>query len=196
MKSETRPPRGRKALSSGGFVVLIRSFSAPAAIRRVGNRFPPGIAVSFRNSAPARKIFPLRYHRLKSLLNQSGLFRAVVQKLRRRARQQLRRAHAAHFLVVRREGRAVRHTRQLRNAGSGYLHRCDRRRHAFHAGGLPFNSTRIVRRNPTDSFDPTLTEIEAREQVFRLWQFLRDNIKSTNKFQKAGTTLPLFSSNK
>ncbi len=46
----------------------------------------------------------------------------------------------------------------------------------LHDGILHFNSTRIVRRNPTDSFDLTLAEIEAREQVFELWQFLRDNI--------------------
>ena len=38
----------------------------------------------------------------------------------------------------------------------------------LHDGILHFNSTRIVRRNPTDSFDLTLAEIEAREQVYEL----------------------------
>lgn len=41
---------------------------------------------------------------------------------------------------------------------------------------LHFNSTRIVRKNPVDAFDITAAEIEAREQVFELYHFLKDNI--------------------
>ena len=45
-------------------------------------------------------------------------------------------------------------------------------------GIIHFNSTRIVRRNPVDAADVTLAEIEAREQVFELFNFLRDNFES------------------
>lgn len=38
---------------------------------------------------------------------------------------------------------------------------------------LHFNSTRIIKRNPTDAFDLTKAEIEAREQVFELYEFLK-----------------------
>lgn len=47
---------------------------------------------------------------------------------------------------------------------------------------LHFNSTRIIRRNPVDAFDLTKAEIEAREQVFELFDFLKKNIDG---FQKA-----------
>ena len=43
-------------------------------------------------------------------------------------------------------------------------------------GVLHFNTTRIVRRNPTDPFDVTAAEIEAREQVFEIQKFLKENI--------------------
>ena len=43
-------------------------------------------------------------------------------------------------------------------------------------GVLHFNSTRVVRRNPVDSFDLTLAEIEAREQAFELFRFLQTHI--------------------
>ena len=38
---------------------------------------------------------------------------------------------------------------------------------------LHFNSTRIIKRNPTDAFDLNKAEIEAREQVFELYEFLK-----------------------
>lgn len=41
---------------------------------------------------------------------------------------------------------------------------------------LHFNTTRIVRKNPTDPFDVTQAEIEAREQVFEMHTFLKENI--------------------
>lgn len=43
---------------------------------------------------------------------------------------------------------------------------------------LHLNSTRIVKRNPVDACDITLAEIEAREQCFELFDFLRNNFKS------------------
>ena len=45
-------------------------------------------------------------------------------------------------------------------------------------GVLPFNSTRIVKKNPTDAFDITKAEIEAREQMFELITFLKSNFSS------------------
>lgn len=43
---------------------------------------------------------------------------------------------------------------------------------------LHFNSTRIVKLDPTNPFDITRAEIEAREQVLELYLFLKDNAKS------------------
>ncbi|MDR1893035.1 MAG: FAD-dependent oxidoreductase [Oscillospiraceae bacterium] len=43
----------------------------------------------------------------------------------------------------------------------------------LHDGILHFNSTRVVRLNPVDAFDKTRAEIEAREQVFELYEFLK-----------------------
>ena len=43
-------------------------------------------------------------------------------------------------------------------------------------GVLHFNSTRIVKKNPTDPFDVTWAEIEAREQVVELFLLLKKNI--------------------
>ena len=45
-------------------------------------------------------------------------------------------------------------------------------------GVLHFNSTRIVKLNPTDVFDMTKAELEAREQVKELFMFLKSNFKS------------------
>jgi len=44
-----------------------------------------------------------------------------------------------------------------------------------HDGVLHFNTTRIVKLDPTDPFDVTRAEIEAREQVFEMHKFLRDS---------------------
>jgi hypothetical protein len=43
-------------------------------------------------------------------------------------------------------------------------------------GVLHFNSTRIVKHNPVDAFDLTKAEIAAREQVFELFYFMKENI--------------------
>jgi len=42
-------------------------------------------------------------------------------------------------------------------------------------GVLHFNSTRVVKKNPVDPFDFSEAEIEAREQVFELFTFLKEN---------------------
>lgn len=43
-------------------------------------------------------------------------------------------------------------------------------------GVVHFNSTRIVKLNPVDGFDVTKAEIEAREQVFELVNFMKEHI--------------------
>lgn len=44
-------------------------------------------------------------------------------------------------------------------------------------GVLHINSTRICKKNPVDPFDVTKAELEAREQVFELFFFLKENFK-------------------
>ena len=43
-------------------------------------------------------------------------------------------------------------------------------------GMLHFNTTRVVKHNPTDPLDVTKAEMIAREQMFEMYYFLRDNI--------------------
>lgn len=45
-------------------------------------------------------------------------------------------------------------------------------------GVIHFNSTRVVKKNPTDGRDITLAELDAREQVFELFDFLKANFAS------------------
>ncbi len=54
-------------------------------------------------------------------------------------------------------------------------------------GVLHFNSTRIVKHDPTDLFSVTEAEIEVREQVFELFDFLRENAKSFEKAELLST---------
>ena len=42
-------------------------------------------------------------------------------------------------------------------------------------GVVHFNTTRIVKLNPTDIFDVTRAEIESREQMYEIFNFLKDN---------------------
>ena len=46
----------------------------------------------------------------------------------------------------------------------------------LHDGVLHFNTTRIVKLDPTDPMDVTKAELEAREQVFEMYQFLKENV--------------------
>ena len=48
---------------------------------------------------------------------------------------------------------------------------------------LHFNTTRIIKKNPTDALDVTQAEIEVREQVFEMFNFLRDNFSSCKNAQ-------------
>lgn len=52
-------------------------------------------------------------------------------------------------------------------------------------GMLHFNSTRIVMLNPTDPFDLSRAEVEAREQMFELFGFLKENFSSFRNAQIA-----------
>lgn len=51
----------------------------------------------------------------------------------------------------------------------------------MHDGVLHFNSTRVIKLNPTDIFDVSRAEIEAREQVFELFDFIKSNGESFKK---------------
>lgn len=53
----------------------------------------------------------------------------------------------------------------------------------FVDGMLHFNTTRVVRHNPVDPFDVTRAEMTAREQMFELYHFLKDNIPGCEKCQ-------------
>ncbi len=46
---------------------------------------------------------------------------------------------------------------------------------------LHFNTTRIIKRNPTDPFDLSRAEEEVREQVFEMFRFLRKNVPGLEK---------------
>ncbi|MBR6571901.1 MAG: FAD-dependent oxidoreductase [Clostridia bacterium] len=50
-------------------------------------------------------------------------------------------------------------------------------------GMLHFNTTRVVMLDPTNPFDVTKAEITAREQMFEMYHFLRDNIPGCEKCQ-------------
>lgn len=59
----------------------------------------------------------------------------------------------------------------------------------LHTGVQHFNSTRVVRLDPTDLFDVTKAEQEAREQVFELVQFLRENIEGYEHCELLSTAM-------
>ncbi len=61
----------------------------------------------------------------------------------------------------------------------------------FNEGVLHFNTTRVVRRNPTDPWDVTEAEIEAREQVFEMLHFLRENIPGFEHARILSTALQI-----
>ncbi|MBQ2696265.1 MAG: FAD-dependent oxidoreductase [Clostridia bacterium] len=58
-------------------------------------------------------------------------------------------------------------------------------------GVLHFNSTRIVKKNPTDPFEVTQAEIEAREQVFELHKFLKENIPGFENARVLSTAIQI-----
>ena len=48
-------------------------------------------------------------------------------------------------------------------------------------GVLHFNTTRVIKHNPTDPFDLTRAELQAREQMFEMYNFLKENIPGFEK---------------
>ncbi len=58
-------------------------------------------------------------------------------------------------------------------------------------GVIHFNSTRVAKRNPTDPFDVTMAEIEAREQVFELHKFLKENVTGFENSRVLSTALQI-----
>ncbi|MBQ2818158.1 MAG: FAD-dependent oxidoreductase [Clostridia bacterium] len=61
----------------------------------------------------------------------------------------------------------------------------------YNDGVLHFNTTRIVKRDPTDPFDITAAEIEAREQVFEMHKFLKENIEGFENSRVLSTALQI-----
>ena len=58
-------------------------------------------------------------------------------------------------------------------------------------GVLHFNTTRIVKLDPTDPYDVTRAEIEAREQVFEIHKFLKDNFSGFEESRVLSTALQI-----
>ena len=56
---------------------------------------------------------------------------------------------------------------------------------------LHFNTTRIVKLNPVDPFDVTKAEIEAREQVFEVYQFMKANFSSMANAELVSTAMEI-----
>ncbi len=61
----------------------------------------------------------------------------------------------------------------------------------FNDGVIHFNTTRIVKMNPTDPFQVTKAEIEAREQVFEMPDFLKNNIEGFENARIQSTALQI-----
>ncbi len=61
----------------------------------------------------------------------------------------------------------------------------------FNDGVLHFNTTRVVRRDPTNPFDVTVAELEAREQVFEMLHFLKTNIEGFENARILSTALQI-----
>ena len=58
-------------------------------------------------------------------------------------------------------------------------------------GVLHFNSTRIIRKNPVSGEEKTQAELEAREQVFELFHFLKENIDGFQNSQLLSTAMEI-----
>lgn len=61
----------------------------------------------------------------------------------------------------------------------------------FNDGVLHFNTTRVVRHDPTDPFAVTAAEIDAREQVFEILNFLKANIEGFENARILSTALQI-----
>ncbi len=61
----------------------------------------------------------------------------------------------------------------------------------FNDGVLHFNSTRVVKKCPIDPFEVTAAELEAREQVFELTNFLKQNFEAFKNARVLSTALQI-----
>ena len=61
----------------------------------------------------------------------------------------------------------------------------------FNQGVLHFNTTRIIKLDPTNPWDVTKAEIEAREQVFEILTFLKENIEGFENARILSTALQI-----
>ncbi len=61
----------------------------------------------------------------------------------------------------------------------------------LHDGVVHFNTTRVIKLNPTDPFDVTKAEIEAREQVYEVFGFLKENIEGFENSRILSTALQI-----
>ena len=61
----------------------------------------------------------------------------------------------------------------------------------LHDGVLHFNTTRIIKMDPTDPYAVTKAEIEAREQVFEIHQFMKENIPGFENSKVLTTALQI-----
>lgn len=61
----------------------------------------------------------------------------------------------------------------------------------FNNGVMHFNTTRVVKKDPTNPYDITKAEIEAREQVFEIRDFLQKNIEGFENCRVLSTALQI-----
>jgi len=61
----------------------------------------------------------------------------------------------------------------------------------MHDGVIHFNTTRVVKHDPTDPLDVTKAELLAREQVFEIHNFLKENIPGFEKSYVLSTALQI-----
>lgn len=61
----------------------------------------------------------------------------------------------------------------------------------MHGDILHFNTTRVVKLDPTNPFDVTRAELEAREQVFEIHSFLKANIPGFEKAKVLSTAMQI-----
>lgn len=63
--------------------------------------------------------------------------------------------------------------------------------HTMHDGVIHFNTTRVVKHDPTDPADVTKAELLAREQVFEVHSFLKENIPGFENSYVLSTALQI-----
>lgn len=61
----------------------------------------------------------------------------------------------------------------------------------YNAGVLHFNTTRVIKKSPTDPFEITEAEIAAREQVFEMMEFLRTAVEGCEHARLLSTALQI-----